>query len=118
MRVSAGRVIRILWLFSSTTKGTIRFHAEPLEPGPVSGDIVIRTRRFTRAKERHQRLEAENAVVKGRLETDFSIFVRPDRDVEITLQGWYFTAERLFTALGAVLVIAAFSATFIPLLTG
>ncbi|MEM6358105.1 MAG: hypothetical protein AAF844_20795 [Pseudomonadota bacterium] len=118
MKVEAGRVIRVLWLFSSMTEGTIRFQADPLEPGPVSGDIVVRTRRFTRSKERHQRLEAANAVDKGRLETDFSIYVRPDRDVEITLEGWYFTAERLFTALGAVVMIFAFGATVLPLLFG
>ncbi|MEL7138167.1 MAG: hypothetical protein AAFP67_03910 [Pseudomonadota bacterium] len=118
MKVEAGRVIRVLWLFSSMNEGTIRFQADPLEPGPVSGDIVVRTRRFTRSKERHQRLEAANAVDKGRLETDFSIYVRPDRDVEITLEGWYFTAERLFTALGAVVMIFAFGATVLPLLFG
>ncbi|MEL6576330.1 MAG: hypothetical protein AAFQ81_10610 [Pseudomonadota bacterium] len=118
MKVEAGRVIRVLWLFSSMKEDTIRFHAEPMELGPVSGDIVVKTRRFTRSKERHQRLEAENAVEKQRLETDFSIYVRPDRDVEITLEGWYLTAERLFTALGAVVMLFAFGATVLPALFG
>ncbi|MEM6679101.1 MAG: hypothetical protein AAF675_14650 [Pseudomonadota bacterium] len=118
MRVPGGRVTRILWLLSIPTSATVRFRAEAVGGGPVGGDVIVRSGRLLTGKERHLRLEAVNTVEKGARESDFSIYLRPDRDCEVTLEGRYPTVEAIFTVLGALIILGATLATVIPLFTG
>ncbi|MEM7528248.1 MAG: hypothetical protein AAF416_11270 [Pseudomonadota bacterium] len=118
MRVPGRRVTRILWLFQSMRAGPVRFEARMLDGGPVIGDVIVKTRRMGNRGEEHLPLLGENVLHKDRRDTDFSVYVRPEGDCEIDLDGRFVTVEGIFAVLGGAVMLVAFVLTMIQLFSG
>ena len=118
--IRAGERRRILHLFSDSIPRQVRFSAAPADgAGPVGGEVEVAGSRWLFAKPPVRRpLALENVVAKGYWDTNFSIYVTPDRDMIVTLHGGHFTSRMLWWVLAAVVIVGAAAALLVPTLAG
>lgn len=107
--LKAGERSRILWIFSSSIPGTVRFRATPTGNAPLSGKVELRRGHwFSTAVEEHP-LHAVNVFDKGFTDSDYRIHVTPDSDCRIEFETRHFRAEPYFLFLAAFLILSIVS---------
>jgi hypothetical protein len=116
--IAAGERKRILHLYSDSIPTTIKFRAEPLAGNqPVTGQIEVSGSKWLFAKpSTFQPLEANNGVPKGMWDTNFSLYVTPDQDCQITFDSRHLGAKLLFIIIGIVLLLGIAGPLFFALL--
>ena len=103
--VRAGERARVLWIFSSSIPGQIRFRATPLGDGPLTGKVELKRGRWFSNRVETFALHARNVFDKGMSDGDFRIHVTPDRDCRIDFETRHFRAEIYFRILATVIAL-------------
>lgn len=104
--VPAGTTQRILWIYSSSIPGQIRFRAEPINDDTLSGQVELRRRAWFSWKSEKHELAPRNIFEKGMADGDYRILVTPDQDTRITFETRHFRTEYLFYILGGMVALA------------
>ena len=99
----AGERRCILWIFSSSIPGTVRFAAKTQDGDAVSGSVELARRRWLDWHRTHHPLYPHNVFDKGFSDTDYRIYVTPDQDCRVTFQTRHLRAEAYFVALAVLL---------------
>ncbi len=101
--IPAGTRKKVLWLFSSSIPGQVRFTAEPTDGEELSGKIELHRRSWFSWKEQDFPLNGRNVLEKGFGDADYRVFITPDQDCKVTFETRHFRAETYFVILGCVL---------------
>jgi len=110
-----GERTRVLYIWSSSMPGAIRFSAETQSGNPPGGLVETSIRRILPRKTTEYPLKAKNRLTKGVFDSSYQIFVTPDEDTTITVQSWHFQARHLIWAVGILIGLAVIS-TLVPFL--
>lgn len=115
-----GKRSKVLRLFSDSIPRRIEFDALPVPPSQhVSGVVEIeRWQWFFRKPKEKVPLERFNSLKKGFGDVDYAVYVTPDTKVEIRFHSRQLEAKALLGILVLIVVLAAVSATLIPILGG
>lgn len=108
--VPAGQRTRILWIFSSSIPGTVRFTAETPAGGDPSGTVTLSRRRWLASDTTHHPLHRRNVFDKGFADADYRIYVTPDQDCEIAFETRHVRAEIYFRLLAGILILGLIAA--------
>ena len=110
LMLRAGARTRVLWLYSSSVPGQVRFQAQAVGGAPATGTVELaRKRWFTWHRDTYP-LQARNVFDKGFSDGDYRIHVTPDQDCEITFETRHFRAEIFFRILAGILILGVISA--------
>lgn len=107
--VKAGETRRILWLFSSSIPGQVRFRAEAADGEAPEGTVELARRRWFDWHRETQPLHARNVFDKGVSDSDYRLTVTAERDTRIVFETRHFRAEYLFQILVALVVLGVLS---------
>lgn len=107
--LKAGEKRRILWLFSSSIPGQVRFRAEGADGAPPAGKVELAKRRWFDWTSEEFDLHPRNVFDKGVSDADYRLYVTPDSDTRITFETRHFRAEYLFRIIVALLVLGVLS---------
>ncbi len=108
--LKAGERVCVLWVFSSSIPGTVRFNAGAPDGQEVTGTVELARRRWFSWIRTSHPLHARNVFDKGYTDTDYRIYVTPDRDCEITFETRHLRAEYYFRFLAAFLILGLIAA--------
>lgn len=107
-QIKAGERVRVLHMVSDSIPATPRFRAETSDGSSISGKIEVVRGLFGSTSEL-QDLGAENTVIKGFWDANYSVYVTPDRDTTITFETRHVRSSLLVWVLLAVLAIGLVS---------
>lgn len=107
--IPAGTRTRVLWLWSSSVPGQIRFNVEMADGGPIAGEVEIARQRWFTWYRDTLPLKARNSFDKSITEGDYRIHVTPERDCRVTFETRHFRAGIFFAILAAVLILGLIS---------
>lgn len=108
--IKAGTRTRILWIFSSSIPGTVRFTAAPSADGPLTGVVELARRRWFDMHRTNHDLHARNVFEKGMADADYRIYVTPDQDCHISFATRHMRAEIYFRILAGVFIMGLLAA--------
>ena len=89
--------------------GQVRFRAEAVNGGALTGKVELARRRWFTWERDEFDLHARNVFDKGVTDSDYRIFVTPDQDARITFETRHFRAEYLWKIILGLLVLAVLS---------
>ena len=108
--IKAGETKEILWIFSSSIPGKIRFHAQGVDDEPARGKIHVDVNTLFNARRDEFDLAAENVLNKGFWDANYKVSVTPETDTKIEFQTRHFRAGTLFIILAAIMILGIVSA--------
>ena len=108
--LKAGERARVLWIFSSSIPGMVRFHAKTETGEPPQGTIELAVRRWFAWDRKTFPLSATNRFDKGFSDADYRIYVTADTDCRIEFETRHFRAEIFFRILAGILILGVLSA--------
>ncbi len=91
-----------------------RFTAETVDGHPVRGKVEVIRGLFGSTTETHE-LASENVVTKGFLDANYSIYVTPETETNITFETRHFRASALMWVLAIVVVIGVIASLSVVL---
>ncbi len=103
----------MLWLFSSSMVGSVRFAANPAAGEELSGTVQLVRQRWFKSETLNFQLERQNTLEKGFGDWDYKVFVTPDQDCDIEFQSRHFRAEFLFRLLAVIFALGLVSALMV-----
>ncbi|MEM6661983.1 MAG: hypothetical protein AAF666_07375 [Pseudomonadota bacterium] len=101
--LKAGEKRRVLWLFSSSIPGEVRFRAEAADGSMPQGTVELARRRWFEWQRSAHPLAARNVFDKGIADADYRIYVTPETDCRIEFDTRHFRAEIYFRVLAGVI---------------
>ncbi len=108
--VKAGETRQILWLFSSSIPGKVKFRAEPVDGSPPRGKVEINVKKMFSTVGRQQDLLDRNVLDKGFTESNYKVLVTPEVDTRIIFETRHFRAETFFVILAGIMILGLVSA--------
>lgn len=101
--IPAGQRTKVLWIFSSSIPGDVRFSASAAEGNNLSGKVEVHRQRWFQWQQEDHDLTSEMVFEKGMSDGDYRIFVTPDQDTTIQFRTRHARAETFFVILACVL---------------
>lgn len=93
--IPAGVRTRILWIFSSSVPGKTRFQAIGTDGAPVGGTVELIGGHWLQRRRIDTALLPQNSFDKNFTDSDYQIWVTPERETRITFQTRHFRAQYL-----------------------
>ncbi|MEM0987702.1 MAG: hypothetical protein AAGK00_02390 [Pseudomonadota bacterium] len=101
--IPASQRTKILWLYSSSVPGEVRFTATPTDPtASLNGTVELHRKRWFTWHRDDYPLSARMTLPKGMSDGDYRVYVTPDQDTDIQFQTRHARAEIFFVILACV----------------
>ena len=114
IEIRGGERKKIIKRFSNSMQMTYNFNAEPMAEGEkLSGIVEVSGSNFLLPKPSvEEQLRPVNSVEKGMWDSFYSVYVVPDNDVKIILQGSNINGIWFYIIVALVIVAVASSLFF------
>ena len=112
-----GERTRVLWLYSSSIPGEVRFNAEADDGADPKGKVELVVRKWFDWKTTEFPLARRNVFPKGMSDSDYRLFVTAETPCRIEFETRHFRAEYFFKILIGMVVLAVLMPVFIYLMT-
>lgn len=103
--ISAGERKRVLWLYSSSMSGNIRFTAEGTNGDTPEGKVELVISRWFKTVHQDHPLLPGNVFDKGFADWNYKIYVTPQNDCSIQFETRHFRFETMWVAFAVVLLL-------------
>lgn len=109
VQIPAGQRTRVLWIYSSSIPGDVRFTAHPIDGDTLTGTVDLQRNAMFGSRREQYPLTERMVLGKGFWDGDYRVFVTPDQDTEIRFETRHFHAEIFFVILAIILGLGVVS---------